>query len=141
MSDCWYSGGWYVGSPERGVERKVADVELSEALQQNRAYLPIGRVQPLHLTLNLDTNRVYANGVLVELGPTEFRMLHFFMGHREQVYSRMQLLEQVWKKKVWVEERTVDVHVQRLRAALKPFGMGGLIQTVRGRGYRFSRQH
>jgi two-component system phosphate regulon response regulator PhoB len=72
------------------------------------------------------------------LGPTEFRLLHFFMTHAERVYSRTQLLDQVWGTQVFVEERTVDVHIRRLRAALEPVAMDNVIQTVRGSGYRFS---
>jgi two-component system phosphate regulon response regulator PhoB len=84
------------------------------------------------------SHRVTARGAAIELGPTEFRLLHFFMTHAERVYSRAQLLDQVWGTQVFVEERTVDVHIRRLRAALEPAGMDGLIQTVRGSGYRFS---
>jgi len=84
------------------------------------------------------SHRVTAKGAAMELGPTEFRLLHFFMTHAERVYSRTQLLDQVWGTQVFVEERTVDVHIRRLRAALEPVGMDGLIQTVRGSGYRFS---
>src|SRR3989338_5724239 len=84
------------------------------------------------------SHRTTAKGRAVELGPTEFRLLHFFMTHAERVYSRTQLLDQVWGSQVFVEERTVDVHIRRLRVALEPFGMDGLIQTVRGSGYRFS---
>ena len=84
------------------------------------------------------SHRVTAKGAAMELGPTEFRLLHFFMTHAERVYSRTQLLDHVWGTQVFVEERTVDVHIRRLRAALEPAGMDGLIQTVRGSGYRFS---
>lgn len=84
------------------------------------------------------SHRVSADGVSVDLGPTEFRLLQFFMSHPERVYSRTQLLDQVWGTQVFVEERTVDVHIRRLRAALEPVEKGGLIQTVRGSGYRFS---
>jgi two-component system phosphate regulon response regulator PhoB len=90
------------------------------------------------LELSPATHRVTAKGSGVELGPTEFRLLHFFMTHAERVHSRTQLLDQVWGTQVFVEERTVDVHIRRLRAALEPVGMDGLIQTVRGSGYRFS---
>ena len=79
-----------------------------------------------------------ARDTAIERGPTEFRLLHFFMTHAERVYSRTQLLDQVWGTQVFVEERTVDVHIRRLRAALEPAGMDSLIQTVRGSGYRFS---
>ncbi len=91
------------------------------------------------LELSPVTHRVNANGQLIDLGPTEFRLLHFFMTHIERVYSRAQLLDQVWGDHVFVEERTVDVHIRRLRQALEPSGMDNLVQTVRGSGYRFSR--
>ena len=90
------------------------------------------------LELSPGTHRVSANGAAVDLGPTEFRLLHFFMTHAERVYSRSQLLDHVWGDHVLVEERTVDVHIRRLRQALEPCGLDGLIQTVRGSGYRFS---
>jgi two-component system phosphate regulon response regulator PhoB len=90
------------------------------------------------LELSPATHRVNANGINIELGPTEFRLLHFFMTHVERVYSRSQLLDQVWGDHVFVEERTVDVHIRRLRQALEPSGHDNLIQTVRGSGYRFS---
>jgi two-component system, OmpR family, phosphate regulon response regulator PhoB len=94
------------------------------------------RVQGLELSPT--THRVTANGQQIELGPTEFRLLHFFMTHPERVYSRSQLLDQVWGDHVFVEERTVDVHIRRLRQALEPSAMDRLVQTVRGSGYRFS---
>jgi two-component system, OmpR family, phosphate regulon response regulator PhoB len=84
------------------------------------------------------SHRVLANGQAVNIGPTEFRLLHFLMTHPERVHSRSQLLDQVWGDHVFVEERTVDVHVRRLRAALEPTGLECLIQTVRGSGYRLS---
>lgn len=74
----------------------------------------------------------------LEIGPTEFRLLHFFMTHPERVYSRAQLLDQVWGDHVFLEERTVDVHIRRLRNALSPTGHEHLVETVRGSGYRFS---
>lgn len=91
------------------------------------------------LELSPVTHRVNANGQNIDLGPTEFRLLHFFMTHVERVYSRSQLLDQVWGDHVFVEERTVDVHIRRLRQALEPSGLDVLVQTVRGSGYRFSR--
>jgi two-component system phosphate regulon response regulator PhoB len=92
------------------------------------------------LRLDPVTHRVSSNGVTLDLGPTEFRLLHFFMTHAERVHSRAQLLDQVWGDHVFVEERTVDVHIRRLRSALEESGHDGLIQTVRGTGYRFSTQ-
>jgi two-component system, OmpR family, phosphate regulon response regulator PhoB len=90
--------------------------------------------------LRLDplTHRVSGAGRSLDLGPTEFRLLHFFMTHPERVHSRALLLDQVWGDHVFVEERTVDVHIRRLRAALEASGHDRLIQTVRGSGYRFS---
>jgi two-component system, OmpR family, phosphate regulon response regulator PhoB len=85
-------------------------------------------------------HRVFANGQPVSLGPTEYRLLHFFMTHPERVYSRTQLLDHVWGGTVYVEERTVDVQIRRLRKALEPSGLEDLIQTVRSAGYRFSVQ-
>jgi two-component system, OmpR family, phosphate regulon response regulator PhoB len=76
----------------------------------------------------------------VKVGPTEFRLLHFFMTHPERVHSRAQLLDRVWGDHVFIEERTVDVHVKRLREALAPVHGAGLVETVRGAGYRFTQQ-
>ncbi|MBP6802255.1 MAG: phosphate regulon transcriptional regulator PhoB, partial [Zoogloea sp.] len=92
------------------------------------------------LRLDPATHRLAANGNPVNLGPTEFRLLHFLMTHPERVHSRAQLLDQVWGDHVFVEERTVDVHIRRLRSALEPSNHDGLVQTVRGSGYRFSTQ-
>lgn len=90
------------------------------------------------LRLDPATHRVSAGETALSLGPTEFRLLHFLMTHPERVHSRAQLLDQVWGDHVFVEERTVDVHIRRLRCALEPTAHDALIQTVRGSGYRFS---
>ncbi len=90
------------------------------------------------LQLDPVSHRVTGNGQTLSLGPTEFRLLHFFMTHAERVYSRTQLLDQVWGDHVFVEERTVDVHIRRLRKALEATGHDRLIQTVRSAGYRLS---
>ena len=90
------------------------------------------------LRLDPASHRVSDNGEPVVLGPTEFRLLHFLMTHPERVHSRTQLLDQVWGDHVFVEERTVDVHIRRLRKALEPTRLDRLVQTVRGTGYRFS---
>ena len=90
------------------------------------------------LTLDLASHRVSSGDILLEMGPTEYRLLEFFMSHPERVYSRGQLLDRVWGSNVYVEERTVDVHIRRLRKVLEPHGHDALIQTVRGAGYRFS---
>ena len=91
------------------------------------------------LKLDPASHRVNAEGRALDLGPTEFRLLHFFMTHPDRVYSRTQLLDNVWGDHVFVEERTVDVHIRRLRKALEPTNHQRLIQTVRSAGYRFSR--
>jgi two-component system phosphate regulon response regulator PhoB len=90
------------------------------------------------LKLDPASHRISGNGEPVVLGPTEFRLLHFLMTHPERVHSRTQLLDQVWGDHVFVEERTVDVHIRRLRKALEPTRLDRLVQTVRGTGYRFS---
>lgn len=92
------------------------------------------------LQMDLTQHRITAGEEPVHLGPTEFRLLQFFMTHPERVYSRSQLLDQVWGRNVYIEERTVDVHIRRLRKALEPHGFDELVQTVRGVGYRFSAQ-
>jgi two-component system phosphate regulon response regulator PhoB len=84
------------------------------------------------------SHRVTSNGTKVEIAPTEYRLLRFLMAHPDRAFSRTQLLDQVWGDQVYVEERTVDVHIRRLRKALEPGGHNRLLQTVRGMGYRFS---
>ncbi len=99
--------------------------------------------QPLQIgELFLDpvSQRVKVGNDSLDLSPTEFRLLHYFMGHPDRVFSRAQLLDQVWGTDVYVEERTVDVHIRRLRKQLEPYNLATLLQTVHGSGYRFSRQ-
>ena len=106
-----------------------------------RRTLPGGEQEKLVVAgLEVDgaSQRVTAKGEPVHLGPTEYRLLHFFVSHPERVYTREQVLDRVWGQNVYVEERTVDVHIRRLRKALEPFGYDAMIQTVRGTGYRFS---
>ncbi len=90
------------------------------------------------LKLNSASHRVSVGESEISLGPTEYRILHFFMHHPDRVYSRAQLLDRIWGANVYVEERTVDVHIRRLRKALTASGYDKLVQTVRGAGYRFS---
>lgn len=106
-------------------------------LRRRQPHLAGDIVEVGALSLNPSTHRVIAAGVPVELGPTEFRLLLFFMSHPERVYSRAQLLDEVWGDHVFIEERTVDVHIRRLRATLEPTGEQERIETVRGAGYRF----
>lgn len=107
----------------------------------------IRRVSPTSLEEEVDfhglkldpvSHRVAINGNSLALGPTEFRLLHFFMTHPERVYSREQLLDNVWGTNIYVEDRTVDVHIRRLRKAISGEGHEEFVQTVRGAGYRFS---
>lgn len=90
------------------------------------------------LCLDPVSHRIRVRGDIVHVGPTEYRLLEFFMTHPERAYSRAQLLDQVWGGNVYVEDRTVDVHIRRLRKALTPHGYDRFVQTVRGTGYRFS---
>ena len=108
-----------------------------------RRTAPHGTDLPIEIEgLRLDptSHRVHTGNQEVELGPTEFRLLHFFMTHPERVHSRERLLNDVWGNNVYVEERTIDVHIRRLRKALNASGHDRLVQTVRGAGYRFSAQ-
>jgi two-component system phosphate regulon response regulator PhoB len=89
------------------------------------------------LRLDPAARRVTASGKIIELAPTEFRLLHFFMTHPERIYSRAQVLDFVWGDHVFIEERTVDVHIRRLRKALEPSGHDRFVDTVRGSGYGF----
>lgn len=98
--------------------------------------------QPLQmgdLFLDPASHRVKVNETPLDLSPTEFRLLNYFMSHTDRVFTRAQLLDQVWGSQVFVEERTVDVHIRRLRKQLAPFNLDSLLQTVHGSGYRFSR--
>ena len=95
-------------------------------------------VQVAGLRLDPVTHRVSAGEQPIQLGPTEFRLLHFLMTHPERVHSRTQLLDQVWGDHVFVEERTVDVHIRRLRKSLEGSGFDRLVDTVRGSGYRLT---
>ena len=112
----------------RAVLRRRAPEALDSAVE----------VGPLRL--DPATRRVSRQGEEVRLGPTEFRLLHFFMTHPERVHSRSQLLDRVWGDHVFIEERTVDVHVKRLREALAPVQCQTMIETVRGAGYRLTQQ-
>ncbi len=110
----------------QAVLRRAAPAEVEEALEFEGL-----RLDPV-------SQRVLAGERTVALGPTEYRMLAFFMKHAERVYTREQLLDRIWGGNVYVEERTIDVHIRRLRKALEEFGYDRFIQTVRGSGYRFS---
>jgi two-component system phosphate regulon response regulator PhoB len=91
------------------------------------------------LRIDPSTHRISRGEIDLKMGPTEFRLLHFLMTHPERVHSRAQLLDRVWGDHVFIEERTVDVHVKRLREALSPAQCAGMVETVRGAGYRLTR--
>ena len=110
----------------RAALRRISQEETPEVIESDG------------LSLDLETHRVTARGEVIEIRATEFRLLHFFISHPERVYSRAQLLDQVWGRNVYVEERTVDVHIRRLRKTLTPYSCAKFIQTVRSVGYRFS---
>ena len=90
------------------------------------------------IVLDVNKHRITIGGKAIIVSPTEFKLMHFFMTHQDDVYSRTQLLDQVWGRSAYIEERTVDVHIRRLRKILSEYGKDDLIQTVRGFGYRFS---
>ncbi len=131
---------------ETGVDDYVVKpFSARELLARIRAVLRRGSDADEHgnlvvgpLRIDGAAHRVFAHDTPVAIGPTEYRLLHFFMSHADRVYSRTQLLDHVWGGNVYVEERTVDVHIRRLRKTLEPSHLDGLIQTVRGAGYRFS---
>src|SRR5690606_24923906 len=113
---------------------------IKAVLRRRAPQLTDDVVQIGSLSLDPATRRVSGGSRSLSVGPTEFRLLHFFMTHTERVFSRAQLLDQVWGDHVFVEERTVDVHIRRLRKALEPSGHDTHIETVRGAGYRFAMQ-
>lgn len=111
---------------------------IKAVLRRRAPQMTEDAVETCGLRLDPVSHRVFGDHKPLDLGPTEFRLLHFMMTHPERVYSRSQLLDQVWGDHVFVEERTVDVHIRRLRSALESTGHDRMIQTVRGAGYRFS---
>ena len=118
---------------------KELAARIKAVLRRRAPQLADEAVEIAGLRLDPAGRRVSANGKAVELAPTEFRLLHFFMTHPERIYSRTQMLDQVWGDHVFIEERTVDVHIRRLRKALEPSGHDRLIDTVRGSGYGLRR--
>jgi two-component system phosphate regulon response regulator PhoB len=135
-----------VGGLEAGVDDYVVKpfsarellARIRAVLRRSREDDEDGSVQIGGLRIDGASHRVFAGDAQVHIGPTEYRLLHFFMTHAERVYTRNQLLDHVWGGNTYVEERTVDVHIRRLRRALEPVQLEGMVQTVRGAGYRFS---
>jgi two-component system, OmpR family, phosphate regulon response regulator PhoB len=111
---------------------------IKAVMRRSRGDEEDGSVGLGRLRIDGAAHRVFAGDTAVAIGPTEYRLLHFFMTHPERVYTRTQLLDHVWGGNVYVEERTVDVHIRRLRKTLEPHALDGMVQTVRGSGYRFS---
>jgi two-component system phosphate regulon response regulator PhoB len=119
-------------SPKELIARIKAVMRRSGKLSES-GLLNVG-----DLTLDAEQHRLTISGHTLEVSPTEFRLMQFFMTNPDKVYSRTHLLDQVWGRSVYIEERTVDVHIRRLRKILAEYGREELIQTVRGFGYRFS---
>ncbi|MGD0961677.1 MAG: phosphate regulon transcriptional regulator PhoB [Methylomonas sp.] len=119
-------------SPKEMVARIKAVMRRSGKLSES-GHLNVG-----DLTLDAEQHRLTISGQTLDVSPTEFRLMQFFMTNPDKVYSRTHLLDQVWGRSVYIEERTVDVHIRRLRKILAEHGREELIQTVRGFGYRFS---
>lgn len=139
-----------VGGLEAGVDDYVVKpfsarellARIRAVLRRSREDDEDGSIQVGALRIDGAAHRVFArNGdadTPVPIGPSEYRLLHFFMTHPERVYTRSQLLDHVWGGSVYVEERTIDVHIRRLRKTLEPARLDAMVQTVRGAGYRFS---
>ena len=135
-----------VGGLEAGVDDYVVKpfsarellARIRAVLRRTRGEGDDGSISLGGLRIDGAAHRVFAGDVPVAIGPTEYRLLLFFMTHPERVDSRAQLLDHVWGGSVYIEERTVDVHVRRLRKSLEVHQLDGLVQTVRGSGYRFS---
>jgi len=122
-------------SPRELIARVKAVLRRTTGTEETDTVLQVNG-----LRLDAISHRVSIENQAVDMGPTEFRLLHFFMAHPERVYSRSQLLDNVWGNNVYIEDRTVDVHIRRLRKVLANQGYDAMIQTVRGAGYRFSAQ-
>ena len=122
-------------SPRELLARIRAVIRRSNPADE-RGQIVVGK-----LTLDTISHRVLSDGEEIHLGPTEYRLLEFFIGHAGRAYSRSQILDHVWGTNAYLEERTVDVHIRRLRKALEPAGASHYLQTVRGHGYRFLTEH
>lgn len=118
-------------SPRELIARIRAVLRRSSAVDES------GRLITGELTLDTIARRLLHDGVEIHVGPTEYRLLEFFMSHAGRSYSRSQLLDHVWGTNAYLEERTVDVHIRRLRKVLGPTGTSHYLQTIRGHGYRF----
>ena len=113
------------------------EARIQAVLRRRTPQLSKEAVEIEGLVLNPATRKVEGNGKALKMGPTEFDLLHFFMTHTDRVYGRSQILDHVWGDHVFIEDRTVDVHIRRLRDALSPSGHDKLVETARGAGYLF----
>jgi len=113
------------------------DARIQAVLRRRAPQLTLEMVEIQGLSLNPATRTVKGDKTTLKMGPTEFELLHFFMTHPDRVYSRAQILDHVWGDHVFIEDRTVDVHIRRLRDALSPSGHDKLVETARGAGYLF----
>ena len=120
------------------VAIRELNARIKALLRRSRDFREEEVLEQGSMRLDMASHQLFVEGKPVHLGQTEYKLLQFFLSHPGRVYSRAQLLDFVWGRNVYVEERTVDVHILRLRKALKPSGMDGVIQTVRGAGYRFT---
>lgn len=124
----------YIAKP---FSPRELEARIQAVLRRRTPQLSKEAVEIEGLQLNPATRIVTGDGMTLKMGPTEFELLHFFMTHTDRVYARPQILDHVWGDHVFIEDRTVDVHIRRLRDALSPSGHDDLVETVRGAGYRF----
>ena len=125
----------YLSKP---VSLKTLNARIKALLRRTEGFGEPRVINMGRLQLNQEAHQFKIDGVAVHLGTTEYRLLAFFMTHPERAYTRAQLLDQVWGGNVYIEDRTIDVHIRRLRKVLEPYAADRFVQTVRGTGYRFS---
>ncbi len=120
------------------VSLKELDARIKALIRRSQGLSVDKTITRGPMVIDLENNALVINNESVDIGQTEFRLLHYFMRKPERIHSRAQLLDQVWGQSTFIDERTVDVHILRLRKILKPYGIDEMIKTVRGAGYRFT---
>jgi len=120
------------------VSLKELDARIKALIRRSQGLSVDTTITRGAIVIDLENNTLLINNEIVSIGQTEFRLLHYFMRKPERIHSRSQLLDQVWGQSTFIDERTVDVHILRLRKILKPFGLDKMLKTVRGAGYRFT---
>ena len=120
------------------VSLKELDARIKALIRRAQGLSVDKKITRGSLVIDLDKNLLMIDNQAVDMGQTEFRLLHYFMQKPERIHSRAQLLDQVWGQSTFIDERTVDVHILRLRKILKPSGNDNMLKTVRGVGYRFT---